>query len=72
MMTYHIYENSSLSYSPNKKWFRHKLYRKSKHTFHVQNFLSEQREFYEIIWKKYDKSLAGHRWKYGTRKFNAE
>jgi hypothetical protein len=47
-----IYDHTSLKSSQNEKCFRVKLYRKPKHTFHVQKvFFFENHAFYEILWK---------------------
>jgi len=47
----HIYDNILLIYLHNEKCFRQKLYRKSKHTFYVQQLSPKNRDMYEIMWK---------------------
>jgi len=47
-------QHISLSSSQNNKYFKQKLYRKSKHTFCVQKlFFKKNRAVYEIMWGKY-------------------
>ena len=43
--------DTSLNSSYNEKCFKQKLQRKSKHTFYVQQLLSENRTLYEIMCK---------------------
>jgi len=52
MKTIHIFNNISLISSQNAKFFEQNLWRKSKHTFCVQQILFENRVVYEITWKK--------------------
>jgi hypothetical protein len=47
----YIYNGISANCSENEKCFRHKLQRKRKHTFYVQQLFSENRAVYEIMWK---------------------
>ena len=47
----YIYDDISLNSSQNEKRFRQKLYKKSKHTFYVQERFSENRTVHEIKWK---------------------
>ena len=46
-----MFDHMSLSSSLNEKCFRQTLYRKSKHTFHVQYFFPQNLAVYEIFWK---------------------
>ena len=46
-----ICDNISLKSSKNEKCFRRNLYRKSKHMLFSIIFLSENRAFYELMWK---------------------
>jgi hypothetical protein len=46
-----IFDHISQSSSLNEKCFRQNLYRKSKHTFCVQQLSSKNRAVYEIMWK---------------------
>jgi hypothetical protein len=47
----HIYDNISPNSAQSEKYFRQKVYRKSKHTFYVQKLFTENLVVYEIIWK---------------------
>jgi hypothetical protein len=48
----YIFHHISLNFSKNEKYFRQKLYRKSKHThFKCNNCFFENRAVYDIMWK---------------------
>ena len=47
----YVYGNFSPNSAKNEKYFRQKLYRKSKHTFHVQQLFSKKGVIYEIKWE---------------------
>jgi hypothetical protein len=46
----HIYDNISVNSSQNEKYFRQKLYRKSKHIFYAQRHFYDNSAVYEIMW----------------------
>jgi hypothetical protein len=45
----YIYDNTSLNFSYNEKYFTQKLYRKSEHTFRVQKLVYKNRAFCEVM-----------------------
>jgi hypothetical protein len=47
----HIYDNTSMNSWQNEKCFRQNSQRKSKHIFTFNNFFSQNRAVYEIMWK---------------------
>ena len=56
----YIYDNISLSSSCDKKCFRRTLYGKSKHAFHVQYIITDNRAFYEMLWRNIYNFMARH------------